>query len=288
MLLTTREERRMTESGTAIELVARFSPAVVVPSYNSGPIILPTIDAIAQAAHPRPVLVVLDGCTDGSFDHLQSRNADAKVPVHLLALPENQGKGAAILAALDHSIVAGSSHVLTIDADGQHDATAIHAFFEMGEAHPHDLIMGQPLFQRDAPWIRRAGRRISNFLCRIVTPGIELGDVLFGMRLYPVTTLRQAFSQTEFARRFDFDAEIAVRMIWNGTLPRRLPVPVRYPRAEEGGISHYRYGRDNLCLAAMHIRLLAQFLTRRPPMRRAPDETHADRAAGPTRPPRLS
>jgi len=43
-----------------------------------------------------------------------------------------------------------------------------------------------------------------------------------------------------------------------------LPAAVRYYRAEEGGVSHFRYVRDNALLTWMHMRLLVGFLLRLP------------------------
>jgi hypothetical protein len=39
---------------------------------------------------------------------------------------------------------------------------------------------------------------------------------------------------------------------------------VRYLSAEEGGVSHFRYGRDNLLLTWMHTRLMLEFVCRLP------------------------
>jgi hypothetical protein len=39
---------------------------------------------------------------------------------------------------------------------------------------------------------------------------------------------------------------------------------VRYFRAEEGGVSHFNYLRDNLLLSWMHLRLFFGFLLRLP------------------------
>jgi hypothetical protein len=70
--------------------------------------------------------------------------------------------------------------------------------------------------------------------------------------------------QSRFARRFDFDPEVAVRLCWLGVRPLALDAPVRYPARADGGISHFRYGRDNLLLAFMHLRLLGGLLVRLP------------------------
>jgi hypothetical protein len=65
-------------------------------------------------------------------------------------------------------------------------------------------------------------------------------------------------------RGFDFDAEAAVRLSWLGIEPINCAVPVRYLRPEEGGVSHFRYGRDNALLTFMYARLFFGFVARLP------------------------
>jgi len=65
-------------------------------------------------------------------------------------------------------------------------------------------------------------------------------------------------------RRFDFDTEAVVRLAWRGVAPRNLPAPVKYLTAEDGGVSHFRYGRDNVLLSWMHLRLMIEFVLRLP------------------------
>ena len=54
------------------------------------------------------------------------------------------------------------------------------------------------------------------------------------------------------------------RLAWRGVAPLNLPAPVKYLRADEGGVSHFRYGRDNVLLTWMHTRLVLEFLLRLP------------------------
>jgi len=65
-------------------------------------------------------------------------------------------------------------------------------------------------------------------------------------------------------RRFDFDAEAVVRLCWRGLHPINLAAPVKYFRPEEGGVSHFRYLRDNVLLTWMHVRLIVESLLRLP------------------------
>jgi hypothetical protein len=46
--------------------------------------------------------------------------------------------------------------------------------------------------------------------------------------------------------------------------PIQIEAPVRYFRADEGGVSHFNYLRDNLLLSWMHLRLFVGFLLRLP------------------------
>jgi hypothetical protein len=57
-------------------------------------------------------------------------------------------------------------------------------------------------------------------------------------------------------RRYDFDAEAAVRLCWSGVRPLNVAAPVRYFSRAEGGVSHFHYVRDNITLARMHTRLV--------------------------------
>jgi hypothetical protein len=65
-------------------------------------------------------------------------------------------------------------------------------------------------------------------------------------------------------RRFDFDPEAAVRLCWSGVKPINLSAPVKYLSADEGGVSHFNYLRDNVLLSGMHFRLFFGFLVRIP------------------------
>jgi hypothetical protein len=64
------------------------------------------------------------------------------------------------------------------------------------------------------------------------------------------------------ARRFDFDTELAVRLFWAGIQPLNRPVPVCYPLRDSGGVTHFKYLRDNLLLAGTHARLCLLLLPR--------------------------
>ena len=159
---------------------------------------------------------------------------------------------------------AGFTHVLTMDADGQHPAAFIPRFMEASTASPNAMVLCQPVFDASAPILRVRGRRISNWWANVETFGAGIGDSLSGFRVYPLGDLIAVMGATHWMRRFDFDPEAVVRLCWRGVGVINLPAPVRYLSADQGGVSHFHYGRDNLLLSWMHARLLLGMFCRLP------------------------
>ena len=234
---------------------------VLIPSYNPGPKVFETVRAAREQWEP--VWVIVDGSTDGTGAGLQEM-ALGDPGLRVIVRAKNGGKGSAVLDGLTEASAQGFTHVLTMDSDGQHPPDRIAAFMADSEAHPEAMILGEPVFDASAPSIRVKGRKISNWWANLETLWSGIHDSLFGFRVYPVAPLRQVMEAHRWMRRFDFDAEAAVRLCWGGFAPVNLPAPVRYFTPDEGGVSHFRYGRDNVLLTWMHLRLLAGFLVRLP------------------------
>jgi glycosyltransferase involved in cell wall biosynthesis len=236
----------MTGSGTHL---------VLIPSYNTGPRLERTV--VEALSHWSPVWVVVDGSTDGSAESVQALAAgDPRVRV--LVRPHNGGKGSAVGTGIAAALAEGFTHVLVMDSDGQHSADHITPFMAASRAEPEALILGRPIFGPEVPLARLHGRKLSNGLARIETLGPGIDDALFGFRVYPAAALRDAIDSTKHARGFDFDPEVAVRMFWAGVPIVNLPAPCRYLSIADGGISHFRYVRDNLKMIGLHVRLIAQ------------------------------
>lgn len=235
---------------------------IVIPSYNTGAIVEKTVHDVLQ--HYAPVWVVIDGSTDDSPALLYALAKKYPQSLKIIHLPENIGKGAAILTAIQAANTQGFSHVLTMDADHQHPAASIAHFMQLSAKHPQAVVLGKPVFEASAPALRVQGRRISNVWANLETLGWGIGDSLFGMRLYPIADLIAVMDSTRWARRFDFEPEVAVRLAWRGVPIINLDTPVRYLREDEGGVSQFRYLRDNILLTGMHVRLFFGFLVRLP------------------------
>ena len=233
---------------------------VLIPSYNPGSKVVETVRA--ARAHWSPLWVVVDGSDDGSAEALQ-RLAKQDPQLRILLRARNGGKGAALFDGLLEAQRQGFTHALTMDSDGQHPPQCIASFMAASDAAPAAMILGEPLFDASAPNIRVKGRRIANWWTNFFTRG-GIHDTLFGFRVYPIAPLLAVMRNSRWMRRFDFDAEAAVRLSWRGVPAVNLPAPVRYFRPEEGGVSHFDYWRDNALLTWMYARLLIGFLLRLP------------------------
>lgn len=228
---------------------------VIIPSFNSGPQLEKTVREILTLW--RPIIVIIDGSSDGS--DVSVRSMAASIPgLHILSSEKNQGKGCAIMSGMRLAADKGLSHVATFDADGQHHAPDLPRFMAASQKNPSAMILGCPIFGADAPRIRVWGHRLANFFSTLETCGAGLGDSLFGFRIYPVFPSLSVFRKIRGIHGFDVETQLAVRLAWKGIPAITLDTPVYYRTKAEGGISHFHYVRDNSLLIQAHALLLAQ------------------------------
>jgi polyprenyl-phospho-N-acetylgalactosaminyl synthase len=234
-----------------------FRVCALIPTYNN-PL---TLRGVVESVRPHvEIVVVVD---DGSAR--AGRMAVEDLARESLACPvfrsKNGGKGAAVKSGFVLARELGCTHALQIDADGQHAAADVPRFLDIARSDPDALILGAPVFDASAPRSRRWGRRISQFWCAVETLGRVIADPLCGFRVYPI---ERAIRTRTWGNAMDFDPEIAVRMVWAGAKVINVPTRVRYLTAGEGGISHFRMGRDNLLISWMHTRMVVGAMVRAP------------------------
>jgi glycosyltransferase involved in cell wall biosynthesis len=234
---------------------------VLIPSYNPGATVYETVRGARR--HWSPVWVVVDGSTDASVDGLREMALDDE-GLRVIVLERNGGKGNAVLHGITLAAAEGYTHALTMDSDGQHPAASIPEFMARSQGEPRAVVLGVPVFDASAPSLRVKGRKVSNWWANVETVGIGIEDSLYGFRVYPIADLVAVMRRQPWMRRFDFDPEAAVRLVWRGVPPLNVRAPVKYLKPEEGGVSHFNYLRDNLLLTWMHLRLMLEFVVRLP------------------------
>jgi len=230
----------------------------IIPVYRHGK----TACSLAErlTAYGLPVIIIDDG-NDADTQKLLAEGAAKTPKTSLVSLKKNGGKGAAVIRGLKKADELGLTHVLQIDADGQHDEKNISFFLEESAKHPDRIICGYPEFDKTAPKSRVTGRRISNFWASIVTLSKELIDVLCGFRVYPVKASLNAAHHFLLDKRMGFDAEILVRLYWKKVYPLYHQIKVIYP---EDGVSNFHLVRDNIRISWMFTRLCVGMLLRLP------------------------
>jgi glycosyltransferase involved in cell wall biosynthesis len=215
----------------------------VVPVFNHGKTLRDVVMKVLDVCPD--VMVVDDGSTDGGPETL------AGLPVTLVRHPINRGKGAAIMTAAREAGVAGATHIVTIDADGQHDPADIPLFFPVMRAAPEAIIVGVRAFDpANSPLLSRFGRGFSNFWFRIQT-GHTARDCQSGFRGYPLSVLQWLKLKEN---HYDFEVEVLVKAAWAGIDVKEVDISVYYPPPGER-ISHFDLFRDNLRLTLLNTRL---------------------------------
>lgn len=219
-------------------------PLIAIPTYNNSKTLRNVVDrALATGL---PVLVVNDGSTDGSMETLNDSAAK------ILSFSENQGKGKAIMAAAFWAKERGYTHLITLDADGQHDPADVSCFIEKIETHPMSIIIGKRDFENSrVPRSSRFGRGWSNLWIRITT-GYNIGDSQSGFRAYPVEALIKIPCK---GSRYNFEVEIIVRSVWAGLNIIDQPVSVNYSD-ETKEASHFDPLLDNYRISTTYARLV--------------------------------
>lgn len=216
---------------------------VAVPVYNHASTLRAVVLGLLER-HPH-VLVVDDGSDDLEPEVL------AGLPVRMVRHGRNRGKGAAIRTAALEARRQDMSHIVTIDADGQHDPADLPLFLEAVAADPLAVIVGARDFNTEnVPGSSRFGRAFSNFWLRVQT-GVILSDVQSGYRAYPLNVLEN-LRCTE--NRYSFEVEVLVRAAWAGFRLREVNIRVHYPPKGER-VSHFRAFMDNVRISLLNTRL---------------------------------
>jgi glycosyltransferase involved in cell wall biosynthesis len=236
---------------------------ITVPLYNHSCNITAVVDGIFAVSATAVVLVVNDGSTDDADEVLRALaaryNTDEHADngsLHCIRHERNLGKGAAILTAAAWAEQRGFTHLVTLDADTQHNPKDIPVMTEASLRSPHSILVGARNFRSpNIPFVSRFGRSFSGFWMRVQT-GQKVDDMQCGFRVYPVYMLR-ALSLVE--KRFAFELEVLVKAAWSGCPILSVPIQVYYPPPSER-ISHFRIVRDNICITLMNTKFTVRAL----------------------------
>ena len=234
-----------------------MKPCLAIPIYDHGDTIAAVVGSLASL--DLPCIIVDDGSHDETrrvLDDLADRFDWVTVVHH----DRNMGRGAALRTAYRTAAGHGFTHVVQLDADGQHDARDVPRFLDAAAGEPAALVLGQPIFDDSAPFHRLHGRKLSQGIVWLETWSRAARDPLCGFRCIPLASTLPVLDRANTGDRMEFDPELIIRLMRAGTPVVNVPTRVQY---REGGISHFRMGEDNLRIAWVYVRLAIESLWNR-------------------------
>lgn len=220
---------------------------VLIPAHNEEA----TIRGVADAAlaHTSDVIVINDGSDDATVARLDG------LGVRVIDHARNAGKGTRLAEGLRLAFDAGADHVLTLDADGQHDPADIPAFRDAASAAPGSIVIGQRTRAGgNMPLHRALSIGFGDFFISWATAR-RMRDCQCGLRLYPRAVLSCLDMADRDVAHFGFETAILLQAAERGIGFERVPIEARYDGFQHRP-SHYRPARDTLRIVGVITRFL--------------------------------
>lgn len=217
---------------------------ICIPTYNNAQTVC---DVVRRSVAVWPdVMVVNDGSTDDTLTRLQALREE--VAFQLVSYADNRGKGGALKAGFLYARAHAYTHMLTLDADGQHYPEDAPVLIDVARQQPKALIVGSRTFEdENMPHGNVFANKFSNFWFTVQTLQ-RIPDTQTGFRLYP---LDGTGGLRVLTARYEAELELLVFSAWRGT--KIVPVPVRvfYPSPEER-VTHFRPTLDFLRITLLN------------------------------------
>jgi dolichyl-phosphate beta-glucosyltransferase len=188
--------------------------SIIIPAYNEEerlPRTLALLEAffhgpgVAGRLRLREVIVVDDGSRDATSSVVRSWRGT--IPLQLIRLERNRGKGAAARAGM---LSARGDFCLLYDADAATPVTEIPKLAARLRRDDADLVIGSRVRGRkrnlvSMQWHRRLIGSVYHWMCSALIPGID--DAACGAKLFTRRAVQDLFSRQRIDR-FAFDIEV--------------------------------------------------------------------------------
>ena len=194
--------------------------AVIIPAYNEAERIASTIADIRKFSNA-DIIVVNDGSTDNTVSEAKAAGAA------VLDLPFNLGYGAALQTGLKYALKKGYEFTVQMDADGQHDPSAIQSLIKPVLDSEIDIAVGSRFLSGGdykAPFIRRVGMLFFAFIASIFT-GKRITDPTSGFQALNRKVMEFYASE---AYPVDYpDADVIIMLHRRGIKFKEVPITMK-------------------------------------------------------------
>jgi len=215
----------------------------MVPAYNAGPTIAELLEKISKIVNRKDIVVIDDGSLDRTLEISQSAG------VVVLKHERNQGKGEALKTGFKYALEKNYDHVITIDADLQHDPESIPDFIQKTENSsmldsktklpPHpiplpngergisspDIIIGtRERNLKNMPFARWLTNNLSSVIVSVLS-GQSVRDSQSGYRLIPTQVLKNVRLES---KKYDLEPELLIKASRKGFKIEEVPIRTIY------------------------------------------------------------
>ena len=154
------------------------SVGVVIPAYNEERQIDRVLETMPD--YVDHVIVVDDGSTDATLQHLRDWEGKMGRRLTVIAQPKNQGVGAAVTAGYRSAIESGIDVIALMAGDGQTDPNDLELIIEPVTSGKADYSKGNRLFTGEAwqktPHVRYLGNAFLSMLTKIASGYWHVAD----------------------------------------------------------------------------------------------------------------
>jgi len=234
--------------------MSEFKALIVIPHYRHATTLRDVVVGCREVG--LDVLVVDDGSNEAASDEVLTE-LDHDGLCDIYRRKTNGGKGAAVISGFLWANERGYSHVVQVDADGQHDLDELLPLTKLGRENPTKIICGIPSYDESVPKHRFYARYLTHVWVWIETLSFKIKDSMCGFRLYPLASTISLLKRRKLRCYMGFDLEILVRLRWAGVDIINHPVKVNYPL---DGISHFKLWKDNVEISLLHTQLVCEML----------------------------
>jgi glycosyltransferase involved in cell wall biosynthesis len=211
--------------------------SVLVPVYNEEQTLEEIVRRVCAVPLPKEIILVDDGSRDRSREILarlqeeNQRRGDPLNKIRVFFQPRNEGKGAALRAALDH--VSGDV-VIVQDADLEYDPKDYPSLLQPIEAGVADVVYGTRFAGGGAHRVlffwHSMGNRILTLLSNMLT-NLNLSDMEVGYKVFRAEALKGIDLKS---KRFGFEPEITIKLAKKRCRFYEVPISYHGRTYEEG------------------------------------------------------
>ncbi len=216
----------------------------IVPCFNAGDRVRPVAEGILNQL---PSLIIVDdGSTDQSIESLRD------LPLDILSLTPNRGKGHALLAGFRRALEnPACACICVLDADGQHDPAEIPRLYEAFRNTGADLVIGTRIFSGGhIPLRSRFGNKVTIFATALLLRH-RLPDTQCGFRLLSRDFAERVVAAIEGGR---YETEMAIIALAIRERRRIESVPISTIYEAGNASSHFRKFHDSYRIYARLFR----------------------------------